>query len=79
MTDRLAGRYAGINAERLAVFLQSREAEELLAIQQRNDTEAKAHRHKITGGANAPTKVVNKVPIPISPPRRSKVRLLDDL
>lgn len=54
LRDRLNGRKEQMNAERLAVFLESLEGEEILAIQSRNDAEAQEHRTKIIGHAPPP-------------------------
>nr|WP_297352951.1 DDE-type integrase/transposase/recombinase [uncultured Caldimonas sp.] len=66
LTDRISGREAGINAERLAVHLLTVEEEEI-ALQQTRDRETAAHRDRINTQSNAPRKARS-----ISPPRSAE-------
>lgn len=80
LMDRVSGRQSVMNAERLAIFLESQEADEFLSIQTRNDIEAQGHRAKITGQGPQPGVDSPKS----SPPAwRSKIavnaKLLEDL
>lgn len=80
LMDRVSGRKAAINSERLAIFLESQEGEEALSIQARNDAEAQAHRTKITG---QPPNLAEATPGALPPIERYQIamnaKLLEDL
>jgi putative transposase len=69
LVSRSSGKHIGINAERLALFLQGREADEELANQLQNDEEARSHRDRISKVAQpAPqpsVAILKRTPTPI--------------
>lgn len=93
LRDRSTGQKQGINAERLAMFLQEREQDEDLGRQLLNDTEAARHRQRnlVPSRLQSALAIPQAIPTndqlrrdprpatPVAPTSRRPIRVLEDL